>query len=69
MKAIELSESRGAQKESPLLEAEMEAFRSMLYRVSWLSHQTRPEAAGMTSILSSRMQPTSTGYRRHPLPT
>ena len=27
----------------------------MLYRVSWLSHQTRPEAAGLTSILSSRL--------------
>ena len=55
LKAIELSKTRRAQKDSPLLEGEMESFRSMLYRVSWLSHQTRPEAAGMTSILSSRL--------------
>ena len=27
----------------------------MLYRVSWLSHQTRPEAAGIVSLLSSRL--------------
>ena len=55
LKAIELSKNRRAQKDSLLLEGELEAFRSMLYRVSWLSHQTRPEAAGMTSILSSRL--------------
>lgn len=32
-----------------------EEYRSMLYRVSWLAQQTRPEAAGIVSILSSRM--------------
>ena len=27
----------------------------MLYRVNWLAHQTRPEASGIVSILSSRL--------------
>ena len=55
VKALELSKNRRAQKESPLNEKEAEEFRSMLYRISWLAHQTRPEAAGLTSILSSRL--------------
>ncbi|CAK9046494.1 Protein SENSITIVITY TO RED LIGHT REDUCED 1 [Durusdinium trenchii] len=32
-----------------------EQYRSMLYRVNWLAHPTRPEAAGTVSILSSRL--------------
>ncbi|CAE7436187.1 RE1 [Symbiodinium necroappetens] len=55
VKALELSKNRRAQKDSPLNEKEAEEFRSMLYRISWLAHQTRPEAAGLTSILSSRL--------------
>ena len=55
LKPLELSRSRRAQKDSELLPQEAEEFRSMLYKVSWLSHQTRPEAAGLTSILSSRL--------------
>ena len=39
-----------------LLNAELfEEYRSMLYRVSWVAHQTRPEAAGIVSLLSSRL--------------
>ncbi|CAE7224945.1 RE2 [Symbiodinium sp. CCMP2592] len=55
LQALELSKGRRALKESLLTEEEAESFRSMLYRVSWLSHQTRPEAAGLTSILSSKL--------------
>ena len=33
-----------------------ESYRSMLYRVNWLAHQTRPEASGIISILSSRLK-------------
>eukprot|EP00439_Symbiodinium_sp_Y106_P068096 s466_g11.t1 len=45
LKAIELSKNRRAQKDSPLLEGELEAFRSMLCRVSWLSHHDRRQRA------------------------
>ena len=55
LKPVELSRGRRAQKDSALNPEEAEEFRSMLYRVSWLSHQTRPEAAGLTSILSSKL--------------
>ena len=33
-----------------------EDFRSMLYKVNWVAHQTRPEAAGIVSILASRLK-------------
>lgn len=36
-----------------------ESYRSMLYRVNWLAHQTRPEASGIVSILSSRLKSAS----------
>ena len=53
---VELSRGRRSQKDSLLVGEEIDAFRSMLYRISWVAHQTRPEAAGMVSILSSRLQ-------------
>ena len=55
LEAISLSRSRRAEKEAPLEEEEFKQFRSMLYKVSWVAHQTRPEAAGAVSILSSRL--------------
>ena len=54
--AIDLPRGRRSQKGSLLLGPEIESLRSMLYRISWVAHQTRPEAAGMVSILSSRLQ-------------
>lgn len=47
------SRRRRGNKESLLNETEFKEFRS--YRVSWVAHQTRPEAAGTVSILSSRL--------------
>ena len=55
LEPIHLSKGRRSNKEAALLEEEFKEFRSMLYRVSWLAHQTRPEAAGVVSILSSRL--------------
>jgi hypothetical protein len=55
LEAIPLSKGRRGNKDEPLTEEEFKAFRSMLYRVSWVAHQTRPEAAGTVSILSSRL--------------
>ena len=43
-------------KKDEMLDKDLfEEYRSMLYRVSWLAHQTRPEAAGIVSLLSSRL--------------
>ena len=33
-----------------------EAHRSLLYKVNWVAHQTRPEASGVVSILASRLK-------------
>ena len=44
-----------SQKDALLDQDLFEEYRSMLYRVSWLAHQTRPEATGIVSLLSSRM--------------
>ena len=56
-KVHQLKVPRGmlSSKESTLSSEMFEEFRSMLYRVSWLAHQTRPEAAGIVSLLSSRL--------------
>lgn len=35
---------------------DFEAHRSLLYKVNWVAHQTRPEAAGVVSILASRLK-------------
>ena len=53
---LNLSKGRASCKDSILEADEFEAFRSLLYRVNWLAHQTRPEAAGVVSILASRLR-------------
>ena len=55
LEAIPLSKGRRNSKEDYLTAEEFANFRSMLYRVSWVAHQTRPEASGTVSILSSRL--------------
>ena len=55
IEAVPLSKGRRSHKEAELSEEEFSNFRSMLYRISWLAHQTRPEASGVVSILSSRL--------------
>ena len=55
IEAVPLSKGRRSMKEAPLDEQEFKDFRSMLYKISWVAHQTRPEAAGTVSILSSRL--------------
>ena len=53
---LRLPLGRRSDKSSRLHSDEFEAFRSMLYKVAWVAHQTRPEAAGVVSILSSRLK-------------
>eukprot|EP00435_Cladocopium_sp_Y103_P028304 s1227_g7.t1 len=42
-------------KSSRLSTEDFEAFRSLLYKVNWVAHQTRPEASGVVSLLASRL--------------
>ena len=53
--AVEISKGRRGKKEDVLNEKEFADYRSMLYRISWVAHQTRPEVAGGVSILASRL--------------
>ena len=53
---FKLGKGRSTCKQSPLDASEFEIFRSLLYRVNWVAHQTRPEAAGVVSILASRLK-------------
>ena len=56
---IKIPKGKCSDKEE-LLEPDLfEQYRSMLYKVSWLSHQTRPEACGIVSILSTRLNQAS----------
>ena len=56
IEAVPLSKGRRGDKRAALSETEFQQYRSMLYKVSWVAHQTRPEAAGTVSILSSRLR-------------
>ena len=42
-------------KTSLLEPEEFEQYRSLLYKINWVAHQTRPEAAGVVILLSSRL--------------
>ena len=53
---VKLAKGRASQHDSLLDGEEFESFRSLLYRVNWIAHQTRPEASGVVSLLSSRLK-------------
>eukprot|EP00435_Cladocopium_sp_Y103_P027150 s2554_g6.t1 len=61
VEAVKLAKGRRSNKEAELNEEEFKDFRSKLYRVSWVAHQTRPEASGTVSILSSRLHKATVG--------
>ena len=52
---LTIGKGRRACKEDPLTAAEFSEYRSMLYKISWVAHQTRPEVSGAVSLLASRM--------------
>ncbi len=56
LQPLKLSKGRMADRSSQLSQEEFELFRSLLYKVNWVAHQTRPEAAGVVSILASRLK-------------
>ena len=51
-----MAKGRMSDRSSPLSTEEFEQFRSMLYTVNWVAHQTKPEASGVVSILASRLK-------------
>ena len=59
LQVLKLGRGQLSDKKAPLTGEEFEAYRSLLYKVNWLGHQTRPEVAGVVSLLSSRLQKAS----------
>ena len=52
---VQLPKGRKKNRHASLLPHEFSAARSLLYRISWVAKETRPEAAGMCSIIASRL--------------
>eukprot|EP00434_Breviolum_minutum_P029882 symbB.v1.2.026423.t1/scaffold2638.1/size74318/2 len=52
---LQIPRGRRGKKEEPLEEEEFKEYRSVLYKVSWVAHQTRPEVSGAVAILASRL--------------
>lgn len=53
---VKTAKGRLGDKTQLLSEDEFEQYRSLLYKINWVARQTRPEAAGAVSILSSRLR-------------
>eukprot|EP00959_Pyramimonas_sp_CCMP1952_P075092 1568928-Pyramimonas_sp.AAC.1 len=56
-----MARGRLARKDSPLEHSEFKALRSLVYKFNWVGRETRPEAAGVASILASRLKAPTTG--------
>ena len=55
LQPIYLGKGRKRAKDAPLLDHEFEQARSLLYKISWVAKETRPEASGLVSIIASRL--------------
>ena len=53
--AVPLPRDRKRSPGERLEPSEFEAFRSLVYKLNWLGRETRPEAAGIASIMASRL--------------
>ena len=52
---LKLAKGKLSDKAALLQGEDFESYRSLLYKVNWVAHQTRPEAAGVVSLLASRL--------------
>ena len=52
---IKLAKGRRQQKDSKLNAEEFNLLRSLTFKCNWLGRETRPEAAGLASIMASRL--------------
>ncbi|CAE7227094.1 unnamed protein product [Symbiodinium sp. CCMP2456] len=55
LQPIHLAKGRRSAKDQKLLPDEFAAFRSMIYRISWVGKECRPEMCGLSSIMASRL--------------
>ena len=52
---MKLERGRLTQANAPLEPLEFDQLRSLIYKFNWLGKESRPEAAGVASILASRL--------------
>jgi hypothetical protein len=55
IQTIKLLKGKLSDKTQRLEQEDFELYRSLLYKVNWVAHQTRPEMSGIVSILASRL--------------
>ncbi|CAE7233206.1 unnamed protein product [Symbiodinium natans] len=55
VRPVPLEKTRKQDKKSPLLKEEFEMLRSCIYKIPWLAKESRPEMAGLASIMASRL--------------
>ena len=53
---IPLAKGRRQQAKESLSPEEFTALRSLIYKINWVARETRPEAAGLASVLASKLQ-------------
>ena len=53
---IALPKGRRQQAKEPVSDDEFTALRSLIYRINWVGRETRPEAAGLASIMASKLK-------------
>eukprot|EP00959_Pyramimonas_sp_CCMP1952_P021843 459894-Pyramimonas_sp.AAC.1 len=61
VKPLSMNKGRLSNKSSSLDQSEFRALRSLVYEFNWVGRETRPEAAGVASILASRLRAATTG--------
>eukprot|EP00959_Pyramimonas_sp_CCMP1952_P136544 2857601-Pyramimonas_sp.AAC.1 len=61
IRPLPLARGRLTRKDSPLDSSEFKALRSLVYKFNWVGRESRPEAAGVASILASRLKAPTTG--------
>ena len=52
---IQLPRGRKQDKNEPLTKDEFDMLRSLIFKISWIGRESRPEAAGLSSILASKL--------------
>ena len=58
---ISLARGRRQQSGESLTAEEFTSLRSLIYKINWLARETRPEAAGLASIMASKLKSARVG--------
>eukprot|EP00959_Pyramimonas_sp_CCMP1952_P406462 8519068-Pyramimonas_sp.AAC.1 len=51
-----MAKGRMSDKDAALLPDELRALRSLVHKFNWVGRESRPEAAGVASILATRLK-------------